>query len=278
MRKNDSRWSAAEMGSLQPSEQRARLENDIEKLEIVDVSSDNPSGKKLTCKFFLHYSFIKPSNSNNPAPKNVLFIPGGPGTIVDLQDLDPNRQGMGPRNALELFEADGHNVAYLHVRGSGFSQFPQPNKFDRFLRADYVVEDIEKLRLKLLGNDTPWDVIWGESHGAVIAHRYAYKYGTAGVKKLVLVAPPSRSLESHIHRRDMMASNLGEIIKNHRGNASTSGSSTTDFSFVTDQHVREIKAKLDQTLEKLDRTFGSMSFAMENYADLKQASHPHLAA
>ncbi len=64
-------------------------------------------------------------------------------------------------NALELLEADGHNVAYLHVRGSGLSQIPQPNKFDRLLRADYVVEDIEKLRVKLLGNDIPWDAIGG---------------------------------------------------------------------------------------------------------------------
>jgi len=216
----------------------------------------------------LYYSFIKPHHPNNQIPKNILFIPGGPGTIFDLGDVDFAKHGEV--NALELLEAHGHNVAYLHVRGSGLSQIPQPNKFDRFLRADYVVEDIEELRRHLLKNNAPWDAIWGESHGAVIAQRYAYKYGTAGVKKLVLVAPPSRSLESHIHRRDTMASNLEEIIKNHRGNTSTSGSSTNDFSFVTDQHIREIKAKLDQTLEKLDRTFGSMSFVMENYADLKK--------
>src|SRR2546427_4625245 len=221
MRKNNSRWSAAEMGSLKSSEQRARLEKDIDKLEVVDISSDDPSGKKLTCQFSLHYSFIKPSNPNSQTPKNVLFIPGGPGTIVALKDMDFAKHGNV--NALELLEADGHNVAYLHVRGSGLSLIPQPNKFDRFLRADYVVEDIEKLRLKLLGNDTPWDAIWGESHGAVIAQRYAYKYGTAGVKKLVLIAPPSRSLPSHTQRRDLMARNLEAIIGNHRGNASKSG-------------------------------------------------------
>src|SRR5215813_565620 len=144
MRKNDSRWSAAEMGSLQPSERRGKafLEKDMDKLEIEDVSSDNPDGEELTCEFSLYYSFIKPSNPNNPAPKNVLFIPGGPGTIVELKDLDPDKQGKGPRNALELLEDDGQNVAYLHVRGSGLSLIPQPNKFDKFLRADYVVEDI----------------------------------------------------------------------------------------------------------------------------------------
>ncbi len=290
MRKNDSRWSAAEMGSLKSSKQRALLKQDTEKLEIEDVSSDNPTGKKLKCKFSLHYSFIKPSNPNNQAPKNVLFIPGGPGTIFALEDLDPAKHGEV--NALELLEADGDNVAYLHVRGSGLSQIPQSNKFDRFLRADYVVEDIERLRLHLLGNDTPWDAIWAESHGALIAQRYANKYGTAKVKKLVLLAPPSRSLESRNHRRNLMVSNLEAIIKSYSGNAFKSGSnkkaaavapgenadtpnhregdSTNDLSFVTDQHIREIKSNLNQTLKELDRTYGSMSFVMENYADLKE--------
>jgi pimeloyl-ACP methyl ester carboxylesterase len=266
MPKNDSRWSAAEMGAPKSNKQRAVLEREIRKLEIENVSSDNPGGEQLTCKFALHYSFIKPRDPNNPSPKNVLFIPGGPGTIVPLQDLDL-ASNDGRINFLEVLENEGHNVAYLHVRGSGLSQVPQPNKFDRFLRADYVVKDIERLRLQLLGKDTPWDAIWAESHGAVIAQRYAYKYGTARVKKLVLLAPPSRSVESHTHRRNLMASNLEAIIKNYRGHK---GDSANDLSFVTNQDLRKIKNKFKQTLKKLDRTFGSMSFVMENYAELKK--------
>lgn len=276
------------MGALKSSKERGR-NLDIDTLEVEDVSSDNPNGKGLTCKFFLHYSFVRPSSPKNPNPKNIIFIPGGPGTISELEDVDFVKHGAV--NALELLEADGHNVAYLHVRGSGLSQIPQPNRFDRFLRADYIVEDIERLRVKLLGNDIPWDAIWGESHGAVIAQRYAYKYGTAGVKKLVLVAPPSRSQESHTHRRNLMIFNLEAIIRNHRGNASQTGSnkkpaeieqdnngkppnhnetdSTNDLSFVTDQHIEEIKNRLNQVLEELDRRYASMSFAMENYAELK---------
>jgi pimeloyl-ACP methyl ester carboxylesterase len=275
MQKNGFRWSAAEMGSLK---RRGGPDQDTDKLEIEDVSSDDPNVKGLTCRFFLHYSFIKPSDPNNPTPKNIIFIQGGPGTISELEDVDSLKHGEV--NALELLEADGHNVAYLHVRGSGLSQIPEPNKFDRFLRADYVVEDIEKLRVKLLGNDIPWDAIWGESHGAVIAQRYAYKYGTAGVKKLVLVAPPSRSLESHTHRRSLMITNLEAIIRNHTGRAPQNGSnkppnhnetdSICDLSFVTDQRIEEIKSKLNQVLENLDRRYASMSFAMENYAELKK--------
>src|SRR4030095_6762503 len=134
MRQNDYRWSAAEMDSLGLFEPRALRNKDIKVIkDIVDVSSDNPNGKELTCKFSLYYSFIKPADPNNQNPKNILFIPGGPGNIVDVRDVDP---GSGePVNAVELLETIGHKVAYRHVRGSGFSKIPQLNKFDRFLRA-----------------------------------------------------------------------------------------------------------------------------------------------
>jgi len=287
MRKNDSRWSAVEMASLKSNDRKTLLKKDIDKLKIIDVSSANSSRKKLKS---LYYSFIKPPDINNQTHKNVLFIPGGPGIIVDLEDLDSDKQGR--ENALEVLETQGHNVAYLHVRGTGLSQIPPPNKFDRFLRADYVVEDIERLRLRLLGNDTPWDAIWGESHGALIAQRYAHKYGTARVKKLVLIAPPSRSLESRGQRRNLMASNLEAIIRTYRSAPSKSewnekagevpqnknldtpnhdpADSITDFSFVTDQHIQQIKRNINQTLKDMDSTYGSMSFVMENYAALKK--------
>ena len=289
MRKNDYRWSAAEMDSLGLFEPRALLNKDNKDIkvikDIVDVSSDNPSGKELTCKFSLYYSFIKPADPNDQNPKNILFIPGGPGNIVDLKDVDP---GSGePVNALELLETIGHKVAYLHVRGSGFSKIPQPNKFDRFLRADYVIEDIERVRLKELGNDTPWDAIWGESHGALIAQKYAYKYGTDKVKKLILIGPPSRSDETHDARRKMTVSNLEAILtyyQNNRSERSTNGNAenddsatratrairaTNDFSFLTDQTIKDIGKKLGNMLKKLEEEFGSINFVIEDYDDLQ---------
>ena len=286
MRKSNSRWSAAEMDSLGSFAQRALLNKDIKVnknikviKDIVDVSSDNPSGKELSCKFSLYYSFINPANPNNQNPKNILFIPGGPGSIVDLKDVDP---GSGePVNALELLETMGHKVAYLHVRGSGFSKIPQPNKFDRFLRADYVVEDIERVRLEELGNDAPWDAIWGESHGALIAQRYAHKYGTDKVKKLILVGPPSRSDETHDPRRKMTVSNLEAILtyyhnntseRSINGNAENDDSAiraTNDFSFLTDQTIKDIGKKLGNMLKKLEEEFGSINFVIENYDDLQ---------
>jgi hypothetical protein len=282
MWKNDYRWSAAEMDSLGLFKKSALPQKDIKVIkDIVEVSSDNPSGKKLPCKFSLYYSFIKPSDSNQN-PKNILFVPGGPGTIVDLKDVDPAR-GERP-NDLEILENIGYKVAYLHVRGSGFSKIRQPNKFDRFLRADYVVEDIERIRRKKLGKDTPWDAIWGESHGALIAQKYAYKYGTGKVKKLILVGPPSRSDETHDPRRKMTVSNLEAILTFYRNNTSEGSINenaenddsmsreiiaTNDFSFLTDQTIKEIGKKLENLLTKLEEEFGSINFVIENYHDLQ---------
>ena len=245
-----------------------------EKLEIKDVSSDNPSGEELPIKFPLFYSFPKPNERKDG--KNILFIPGGPGTIPLLDQSDEN-------NRLEILE-NGHNVAYFHVRGSGLSRIDPSNKYDRFLRADYVVEDIEKLRLHLLEKDSPWDAIWGESHGALIAQKYAYKYGTDKVKKLILVGPPSRSDETHDPRRKMTVSNLEAILRYYPNNTSERSidrnaenvdsetraiRATNDFSFLTNQTIKDIKNKLRRMLERLEARYGSINFVIENYHDLQ---------
>jgi pimeloyl-ACP methyl ester carboxylesterase len=244
-----------------------------EQLEIKDVSSDNPSGEQLPIKFPLFYSFPKPNERKDG--KNILFIPGGPGTIPVLDQSDEN-------NRLEILEND-HNVAYFHVRGSGLSRIDPSNKYDRFLRADYVVEDIEKLRLHLL-KDSPWDAIWGESHGALIAQKYAYKYGTDKVKKLILVGPPSRSDETHDPRRKMTVANLEAILRYYPNNTSERRIDqnaenvdsearaiigTNDFSFLTNRTIKDIKNKLRTMLERLEARYGSINFVIENYHDLQ---------
>src|SRR5204863_110424 len=89
-----------------------------------------------------------------------------------------------------------------------------------FKKSALPQKDIEMIRRKKLGKDTPWDAIWGESHGALIAQKYAYKYGTGKVKKLILVGPPSRSDETHDPRRKMTVSNLEAILTFYRNNTS----------------------------------------------------------
>ena len=234
----NSKWTDEEMGSNASAE-------GAKKLPIKDVSSDNPSGVPLSNDFPLFYSFREPKRTDG---KNILFIPGGPGTIPILD--------QGAINRLEILEKIGCNVAYFHVRGSGLSRIDPSNKYDRFLRADYVVKDIEELRIEL--NLPAWDAIWGESHGTLIAQKYAHKYGTDKVKKLILIGPPSRADETHDPRRKMMVSNLEAILRYY----------PDDFGFLTSPMINAIIYKLETTLKTLEEEYGSINFVTENYDDL----------
>ena len=233
-----SKWTDEEMGSNASAE-------GAKKLPIQDVSSDNPNGVPLSNDFPLFYSFPEPKRKDG---KNILFIPGGPGTIPVLDQSVINK--------LEILEKIGCNVAYFHVRGSGLSSIDPSNKYDRFLRADYVAKDIEQLRLAL--KLPAWDAIWGESHGALIAQKYAHKYGTDRVKKLILVGPPSRADETHDSRRKMMVSNLEAILRYY----------PDDFGFLTSPMINAIIYRLETTLKKLEEEYGSINFVTENYDDL----------
>ena len=107
-------------------------------------------------------------------------------------------------------------------------------------------------------NLSAWDAIWGESHGTLIAQKYANKYGTDKVKKLILVGPPSRADETHEPRRKMMVSNLEAILKYY----------PDDFGFLTSPMINAIIYKLETTLKKLEEEYGSINFVTENYDDL----------
>ena len=119
------------------------------------------------CKFDLYYFFGKGFNLARPERKNILFIAGGPGALVD------NVNQMG--RMLGYLEAH-HNVVYFDLRGGGRSVIPASNRFDRFLRAEYVADDIEKIRKAVL-NRRPWDAIYSHSWGALPAQLYAARFG-----------------------------------------------------------------------------------------------------
>ncbi len=108
------------------------------------------------CKFDLYYFFGKGFNLARPERKNILFIAGGPGALVD----NVNQTGR----MLGYLEAH-HNVVYFDLRGGGRSVIPASNKFDRFLRGQYVADDIEKIRKAVLDRK-PWDAIYSHSWGA----------------------------------------------------------------------------------------------------------------
>jgi pimeloyl-ACP methyl ester carboxylesterase len=123
--------------------------------------------------------------------KTVLFCVGGPGQIVRPLDFNFLRF-LGEQNT-------AYRVVHFHLRGSGFSQFPPSNDFDRFLRTRYAVNDIEEIRKDVLG-DEPWDGIVGYSYGTVLAQQYASwsdkekkkdREKKERVRKLILIGPLS---------------------------------------------------------------------------------------
>ena len=267
------RWSTSEMGSARLPKTFARFLKGVSLLPYRSNCGE-PIGT-----FDLCYFYGKGFDQTNTRRKNILFIPGGPGEIVNSKKRD-----------LESLESK-HNVIYFDLRGSGLSKIPHLNTYDKFLRAKYVVEDVEKLRRRVLGDDRPWDAIYGHSFGTVIAQQYAYKYGIGRVKKVILSAPVVRQKETRRDRRDGTVFNFRSIYRNYRdipckktgpeatkeiqkvlaGQFGGNGDAlayTNDFCFVSRQRVEGMCNKLNNLLEEIERKYASMSFVVENYKDL----------
>jgi len=266
MTQNNYRWSLEAMGVAKVPKRNTRFLRDVNLLP--DRSNHEYRGI-----FDLCYFYGDKFNLSNIRRKSILFIPGGPGEIVDRKRRD-----------LKFLEAR-HNVVYFDIRGSGLSKIPSPNSYDQFLRARYVVEDLESLRRRVLGDHQPWDVIYAHSFGTVIAQQYAYKYGTGKVKRLILSAPIARQKETRQNRRDLTASNFRSIYLNYRDKpclkygpvafqkapaGRLSISYTNDCCFISRREVSAMYRALSKLLEELEHKYASISFIVENYGDLLQ--------
>ena len=85
-------------------------------------------------KFYLYYFTNGPRQKSQRPVKTILFCAGGPGEV------------FWPEGELWLRELEEeHRVVYFHLRGAGFSQFPESNKYDVYLRSKYAVRDIEQI-------------------------------------------------------------------------------------------------------------------------------------
>jgi pimeloyl-ACP methyl ester carboxylesterase len=163
------------------------------KLSLLPQGAKFPDGfscqaQPASCQFDLVYFLNDGFNPANKTRLNILFIAGGPGAIVDPDSPNPTFNVWRKK----------HNLVYFHPRGMGQSKLNGDKRYDQFLRVDYVVEDIESLRAKILGN-RPWDAIYAHSWGTVVAQRYAAKYGKPKlaepkVKRLILSGPVDRHL------------------------------------------------------------------------------------
>lgn len=244
--------------------------------------------------------FYFTSGPLRPGQKTILYISGGPGQIVnrdqkfrDLKDLEST-----------------FRIVYFDIRGAGLSA-PQSaavdNSSDKFLRAKYIVKDIEEIRKQLLG-DGAWDALYGHSAGTVFAQLYAKEFGENGVKRLILSAPVSRHLDNEPHRAKMMLENLRNIYDNNtvptvsectwirqdssRGEGFMGGllrqaqnafkhlvafffdpdktqfyAATNNFCFLDATRKDKILTQLKKKLDVIDK-HGSISFVRENHEKL----------
>ena len=205
---------------------------------------------------------------------------------------------------MEYFK-DKYNVFYFDPRGAGLSDIDLTKSFDRFLRADFIVDDIEQIRRRELG-DGEWDAIYGYSYGTVIAQKYAFKFPN-NVKRLILEAPIHRRNETEEARRDMVLENLVNIYRNIRfedPNAPCNARAEDivngeekqfpklkktnidveerkvkvlvdifcddDFSFLNNSQIQTIKERLKKEYDALEDEYGSLNLITLNYDRLEK--------
>lgn len=277
----------------EPKDMNSRVGRRVE----VELQPDSVFCLAQQCKFDLHYFFGKEYEGPDPYTKTdstpardgnkkwVLFIPGGPGEIVDRgnPDLDEPRR---------LYY--GANVVYFDVRGMGFSTILESNYYDRFLRSKYVVEDIETLRKHLLRECsaweapleaeckegvTPWDAIYAHSWGTIVAQKYAAKYPDK-VTKLILSAPVSRAFDdTEPARRKMIVDNLIDILQGHRTASCWSSYDLVaressplpppelvdDFCFFGPEQLSRIEDVFFTLLNNIERDYGSINLVHSFY-------------
>src|SRR5262245_1941298 len=202
------RWTDKEMGKSENDPKGLTLNLPLQPPDLpIPPGSRCRNVDAPECMFRFTYFLSKGFDAAQKQRLNILFIPGGPGAIVDTSNSSV---------ALKMLERQ-HNVVYLHPRGMGQSAINGDKEFDQFLRADYVVEDIERLRQELL-KSRPWDAIYAHSWGTTIAQRYAARFGrpkdpSPKVMSLVISVPVDRHRAyTQGARRQMVVENLKMIF------------------------------------------------------------------
>ena len=285
------KWSKAEMG--EPGDAEAKLL----KLSLLLPDEKYPANfgcddKSWPCDFHLAYFLGDGFDLDKKQRRNILYIPGGPGAIVDSESRSAT---------LRLLEKK-HNIVYFHPRGMAQSAIDGRKEYDQFLRAEYVVEDIEKLRQAIL-DYRPWDAIYAHSWGTVIAQRYAAKFGqpensSPKVLSLILSGPVDR------HRSDTYSARTRKTIENLKaifGYYRSQGSgkcqcasssflkplvtdytspqitimdnrlgSSDNFCFLTSEMVGRIVRQLEKIIPEIDGNYGSADFVVDHFSVLKE--------
>jgi pimeloyl-ACP methyl ester carboxylesterase len=206
-------------------------------------------------KFPLYYFTPQSFDKSKPT---ILFCAGGPGQVPS--------NGRG--NFLDSLKGD-YNIVYFHPRGSGYSQVPPSNSYDKYLRIQFAVADIEAIRRSL--GISRWYAVIGYSYGSILAHQYTGMYGKGGqmntdnVDKLVLIAPMSR--QGLAHRADAIDF-MEQMTRQERLNLER----IYKIQFPKMQGFNEpILEAVQRVQDSIERQFGTLQFVIDEYEQLRDA-------
>jgi pimeloyl-ACP methyl ester carboxylesterase len=262
------------------TEERAGLGNTagyIQKLISVPLDKDNREEGNFDLYYFMP-DFPSAQKKKPQEKKTLLFCSGGPGRVIK------------PHDALWFrdLSVNGDDIVFFHLRGSGFSQLPESNRNDKYIRTKYALHDIDAIRMDVFPNapNKKWDAVVGYSYGAVLAQQYASKYRDS-LEKLILIGPIS--LENF-----KTAASYRKAYNDYAAAALKVRSSVVDkiyelaaFEEITNQQKTTIKEKLfgldsenaDSAnfeelgiIRSIERSFGTEENVIENYEFFKNNS------
>jgi len=249
-------WHPAERTGL------GRVENfnaAIEKLISVPLNPNNPEDGS----FDLHYFVQTPKEGMGL--KTVLFCFGGPGELARPSANDPT--------FADPLQQSGYNIVYFDLRGSGFSQIPASNQFDKYLRTANAVEDIEKIRQDFLGEKS-WDAIIGYSYGTVLAQEYAHKYQEE-VDKVILIGP--QSMHQFASSGNPYEEYTTEVQRVRREVLEKLYTEREEFQAIDAATKSDIMNELFGSpsstglFKRIEDSFGSEQFVIDNYCELNKS-------
>jgi pimeloyl-ACP methyl ester carboxylesterase len=241
------------------------------------LDSESRAGESFYLFYFTHVPKASGEHAEGADPdafrdKTILFVSGGPGENVGFDEKTDIRR---------FLDLPGYRVVYFHLRGSGFSQVPDSNVYDKYIRTEHAARDIELIRKRVLGSDETgrprkWAAVVGYSYGTVLAQEYADSHEDS-VAKLILAGPmsrhsiksPSDSAGKESMRTEMRKINLHTLEKIYSAEVLKEFLTIVggaDPSVLTESLLDDV-GKIVSAVEK---EFGSLPLFIDSYDELKK--------
>jgi len=273
-------WYEIDKNITWRSEERTGMNaNDYLVRQFLD--SENNLGESFYLYYFtttpkLSIAPLEPPTADEYKDKTILFIAGGPGENV------PVRVEEG-ENSTRFLDIPGYKVVYFHLRGSGFSQIPEPNIYDRYIMTHFAARDIELIRERVLGSNGEkqphkWAAVVGLSYGTVLAQQYAHFYPKS-LKKLILAGPMSRHQVQSAFDFSAKKSLLAHMREKHRETLQKiySAEHFRDFFAVlggdlaVDSLTDSVTKEFDRVFLLVEEIFGSLPLFIDSYEEIKES-------